>query len=306
MDLFLGAFQEVRQLAIGELWAIPAMLRLGLIESVRRMALRTVRRLEELESADQWAGLLADQGDRTAAATAALHQFVSSPPPLTPTFVARLLAQLRAAGGAYPPLLRLEYWIADHAMHAEEAAARANERVALTQIIMANSITSLRGIARMDWESFVERQSAMEAVLRRDPGGVYAGMTFETRDQYRHVVERIAKRTRKDERAVAQMAVDLAVPAAPPPILVDAQQHAGLLAGSQHGARIFQARRQRLLAQHVQPTRGCGLGLKPMQMRGRGDVDEVKLAQLHVGLLHLFEKLLVLDDGGERAGERQQ
>jgi cellobiose phosphorylase len=213
VDLFLGAFQEGRHLAIGELWAIPAMLRLGLIESVRRMALRTVRRLDELESADQWADLLEDQGDRTAAATAALHKFVSSPPPLTPAFVARLLAQLRAAGGAHPPLLRLEHWIAEHAMHAEEAAARANERVALTQIIMANSITSLRGIARMDWEAFVERQSAMEAVLRRDPGGVYAGMTFETRDQYRHVVERIAKRGRLAEPAVAQAAVDLALAA---------------------------------------------------------------------------------------------
>jgi len=213
VDLFLGAFQEVRPLAIGELWAIPAMLRLGLIESVRRMALRTVRRLDEMEAADQWTALLADTGDRTSAASAALHQFVSNPPPLTPTFVARLLAQLRAAGGAHPPLLRLEHWIAEQGMQAEEAAARANERVALTQLTMANSITSLRGIARMDWEAFVERQSAMEAVLRRDPGGIYAGMTFETRDQYRHVVERIAKRCHKDEPSVAQLAVDLALAA---------------------------------------------------------------------------------------------
>ncbi|MGH7513798.1 MAG: GH36-type glycosyl hydrolase domain-containing protein [Gemmatimonadales bacterium] len=213
VDLFLGAFQEVRPLAIGELWAIPAMLRLGLIESVRRMALRTVRRLDEMEAADQWTALLADTGDRTPAAAAALHQFVSNPPPLTPTFVARLLAQLRAAGGAHPPLLRLEHWIAEQGMQAEEAAARANERVALTQLTMANSITSLRGIARMDWEAFVERQSAMEAVLRRDPGGIYAGMTFETRDQYRHVVERMAKRCHKDEPSVAQLAVDLALAA---------------------------------------------------------------------------------------------
>jgi cellobiose phosphorylase len=213
VDLFLGAFQEIRPLAIGELWAIPAMLRLGLIESVRRMALRTVRRLEELEAADQWTALLADTGDRTPAATAALHKFVSDPPPLTPTFVARLIAQLRAAGGAHPPLLRLEHWIAENGMNAEEAAARANERVALTQLTMANSITSLRGIARMDWEAFVERQSAMEAVLRRDPGGVYPGMTFETRDQYRHVVERIAKRCHKEEPSVAQLAVDLALAA---------------------------------------------------------------------------------------------
>src|SRR5262249_60076148 len=121
------------------------------------------RRVGEPEPADQGASLLADPGDRTATATAALHKFVSNPPPFTPTFVSRLLAQLRAAGGAHPPLLRLEHWIAENAMHAAEAAARANEREALTQIIMANSLTSLRRIARMDRDAFVERPSALEA-----------------------------------------------------------------------------------------------------------------------------------------------
>ena len=42
----------------------------------------------------------------------------------------------------------------------------------------------------------------MEAVLRDDPAGAYARMTFATRDQYRHVVERIAQRTGRDEAAV--------------------------------------------------------------------------------------------------------
>ena len=44
-------------------------------------------------------------------------------------------------------------------MSAEDAAARATQRLALTQVMMANSITSLRAIARLDWKAFVERQS---------------------------------------------------------------------------------------------------------------------------------------------------
>jgi cyclic beta-1,2-glucan synthetase len=55
VDLFVEAFQSVTSLSIGELWAMPAMLRLGLIESVRRMTLRTVRRLDERELAAHWA-----------------------------------------------------------------------------------------------------------------------------------------------------------------------------------------------------------------------------------------------------------
>src|SRR6185312_2949010 len=93
---------------------------------------------------------------------------------------------------------------------AEEAAARSTDRLALTQMMMANSITSLRAVASTDWRTFVDRQSRTESVLRQDPVDVYSRMTFTTRDQYRHVVERIAKRTRKPEPAVAQCAVDLA------------------------------------------------------------------------------------------------
>jgi cyclic beta-1,2-glucan synthetase len=75
---------------------------------------------------------------------------------------------------------------------------------------MANSITSLRAITHMDWRAFVERQSAMEAVLRGDPSGFYPRMTFATRDHYRHVVERIAKRTGRAEPEVAAQAIALA------------------------------------------------------------------------------------------------
>src|SRR5690606_882341 len=82
--------------------------------------------------------------------------------------------------------------------------------LALTQVMMANSITSLRTVAHLDWRAFVEGQSAMEAVLRQDPAGYYSRMTFGTRDRYRHEIERIAERTRRSQEAVAELALSLA------------------------------------------------------------------------------------------------
>ncbi|HEU5173932.1 MAG TPA: hypothetical protein VFT96_04185, partial [Gemmatimonadaceae bacterium] len=211
VDLFLGAYQEVEPLRIGELWAIPAMLRLALIENVRRMTLRTLGRFRELRLADEWALRIEVAGG---AGPQALHevlrQFVEAPPPLTPIFVSRFLRQIRLAGGELAPLMSLEQWITDHGLTADDAEARATQRLALTQVIMAHSITSLRTIGRMDWRLIVERQSIVERTLREDPAGCYATMTFATRDRYRHAVERIAKRTRGPELAVARQAVDLA------------------------------------------------------------------------------------------------
>jgi cyclic beta-1,2-glucan synthetase len=211
LELFVTAFQEPGPLTIGELWALPAMLRLALIESVRRMALRTVQRMDALELADEWAAEIAAAGEQGAAAYgAALDAFVASHPPLTPVFVSRFLHQLRLTRGSYPPLAQIEQWIGDHALGAEDATARATQHLALTQVMMAHSITSLRTVAHLDWQSFVERQSAMEAVLGDDPAGFYSRMTFGTRDRYRHVVERIAKGTGRREEDVARTAVELA------------------------------------------------------------------------------------------------
>lgn len=77
-------------------------------------------------------------------------------------------------------------------------------------LIVANCIRSLRALATHDWEQFVEDVSQVEAALRDDPAGVYAGMDFETRNRYRQVVEKLAMATDRDERQVAQHAIDLA------------------------------------------------------------------------------------------------
>ncbi|MFL5561875.1 MAG: GH36-type glycosyl hydrolase domain-containing protein, partial [Gemmatimonadaceae bacterium] len=211
VNLFIGAYQERTTLSVGELWAMPAMLRLGLIESVRRMALRTIQRLDDIELADKWAARLLSNG-RPAAGTLGgpLDDFVRNTPPLTSQFVARLLHQLRLSEQSFPALLWFEQWIAEEGPTSEEAVARTTERMALTQVMTANSITSLRAIARFDWRVFVERQSVMEQVLRGDPTGHYTQMTFQTRDHYRHVVERIARRTEKREQDVAHAAIELA------------------------------------------------------------------------------------------------
>lgn len=211
VDNFVTAFQEVSPLSIGELWAIPAMFRLGLIESVRRMALRSMQRVEEVEEADEWARRIQAANERGQDELGEmLRTFVGTNHTLTPTFVSRFLTKLRLARGSFPPLVWLESWMDDEGLSAEEASTRSTQRSAMTQIVMANSITSLRAIARRDWRTFVERQSVMEQVLRQDPAGCYAEQTFATRDHYRHVVESIAKRRRLSEYDVANVVLDLA------------------------------------------------------------------------------------------------
>ncbi|HEY9449065.1 MAG TPA: hypothetical protein VIQ60_04895, partial [Gemmatimonadaceae bacterium] len=239
VDLFVGAFQEESPLSIGELWAIPAMLRLGLIESVRRMTLRTVQRLDEIQKADSWSARIQAANEAGGPSFGeALGAFVNARHELTPEFVSRFLYQLRLGAGSFPALVWLEQWIHEEGLSPDDAAALSTQRRALTQLMMANSITSLRAIGRMDWRTFVERQSAMNAILGEDPSGYYGRMDFTTRDRYRHIVERIAKRTGLTEESVAREAVELSLSGVQPSESRDGGRGVDGAATDERGAHV--------------------------------------------------------------------
>ena len=68
----------------------------------------------------------------------------------------------------------------------------------------------MRLLSTLDWNDFFESVSLIEPLLGKDPAGVYSQMEFASRDRYRHVIERISKRTRANELAMARAAVKLA------------------------------------------------------------------------------------------------
>src|SRR5438876_575510 len=72
----------------------------------------------------------------------------------------------------------------------------------------------MRLLSSLDWRNFFERISLIDTLLKSDPADVYDKMNFLTRDRYREVIERIAKRTDTDELKVGSSVVELARQAA--------------------------------------------------------------------------------------------
>ncbi|MEP6503445.1 MAG: hypothetical protein ABJD97_08955, partial [Betaproteobacteria bacterium] len=55
LSRFVAAYQSGQPLKLGELWAFPIMLRLALIENLRRVAVRVATALDERDLAETWA-----------------------------------------------------------------------------------------------------------------------------------------------------------------------------------------------------------------------------------------------------------
>ncbi|HEX2964782.1 MAG TPA: glucoamylase family protein [Syntrophorhabdaceae bacterium] len=212
LSSFVSAYQTVTTLNLGELWAIPIMLRLALIENLRRVATRIATDRIDRNFADYWADRITETARTNPKdLILAVADMVRSKPPMVSSFVAELTRRLQGQGPNLAlPLTWIEQELSGTGLTIEQLIQSENQQQAADQLSISNSIGSLRFLSAMDWRTFVETMSIAEQTLREDPAGLYAGMDFATRDQYRHAVEKIAKTSSLSEDEVASMAIRLA------------------------------------------------------------------------------------------------
>jgi len=212
---FVESYQTVEPLHLGELWAIPIMLRLALIEKLAGAALRIERGHRERDLADRWADTMIATAERDPKnVIVVVADMARSDPPLGSAFVAELVRRLQGRSPSLAlPLTWVEQHLAEAGLTIEQQVRRENRRQATDEVLVSNSIGSLRELAALDWRAFVEAMSLVEHALRQDPAGVYARMDFATRDRYRHAVEELARRSQASELEVARKAVETAAEA---------------------------------------------------------------------------------------------
>lgn len=212
---FVASYQTIKVLMLGELWAIPIMLRLALIENLRRVAVRVARSRAEREIAAKWADTMIEVAEKDPKGLIlVIADMARSDPPMTAPFVAELARRLQGRSASLAlPLSWVEQRLAENHHTIEQLVQLEAQNQAAAQVSVSNSIGSLRLLGSMDWREFVETLSRVEQTLREDPADVYSRMDFATRDTYRHAVERTAKRSPRSEAEVAHAAVELAAEA---------------------------------------------------------------------------------------------
>ena len=213
---FVEAYQQGQPLLLGELWAIPLMLRLALIEEMHGIATAIVARLSDTAAAARGSErLLAVARESPAELVQAVAEMARARTVLSPAWVTEFHRRMQGGSPALGLALAwLEQQLVAQHLSIPEALEIESRAQAAAQVSISNCIHSLRLIGRTDWAAVTESLSAVEAVLREDPHATYREMDFTTRDRYRHVVESLARRSGTPEWEVARRAVSMAGAAA--------------------------------------------------------------------------------------------
>jgi cyclic beta-1,2-glucan synthetase len=205
---FVEAVQTAAPLTVGEIWAIPIMLRLCLVDNLRRLAehilwFRECRRIAQNWIADSLPSIKNHQEPKFFECKG-IHKDWRD------CYVVHLLEALHEHEVIHPEAVeRLEKSLALAQDTPAEVLEREKQRQAANQVSIGNCVTSLRVLATLDWPKFFELTSTLEAQLRQDPSGVYSRQDFATRDRYRQIVEKIARGSRKKETEVAEVLLNL-------------------------------------------------------------------------------------------------
>ncbi len=261
---FMEAYQSAAILTTAELWAVPQMLRIALVESIVSLSSRGLTELRDRENADFWANRLIVAGRRDPnhlfPIMAELTERYVTP---SPHFGFQLLDHLY---GEEAISMLVKSWL-ERVFHSpiDDLNAGEQDRQAKEQIAVGNAFTSLRELAQVDWRDVFEQVSRLDRLLRLDPAGVYSKMDFATRDHFRRSVERSSRRSGQTELEVAQVCLDLASEAQSSE--AGAEASTVLLDGSSHIGSYLIGDAQGVLARRVGAKGVLGERLRSLAMR---------------------------------------
>ncbi|MEG0041444.1 MAG: hypothetical protein RR763_07160, partial [Massilia sp.] len=185
LALFVAAYQEGPEsaaLRIAELDALPALLRLALIDNLRRLAARAARACAAHEQAAGWAVRLLDTAETRPGDLILLVADMMRSVEANDSFIAELARRLHGRGGAVSQVLDwLDARLADGDSSIAQHTQREHSEQAEDAISAGNTLASLRLLGGIDWRAFAETHGAVDALLRTDPDGSYAVMDGATR-----------------------------------------------------------------------------------------------------------------------------
>ncbi len=202
---FLEAYQTRKTLTIAELWVLPLMLVIALIENINIISKKVENSQSQLRIIKEWEGLEKE------------HLFISikkhietkkSIHPILAEFLVKILKKNSIHNKEFEAYLleKLE----KREENIEDIIQQSYHQQAARKVSIGNSITSIHTIENLNWNNIVEKLSVVERILRMDPAGIYSRMDFESRDYYRREIIAIAKECGVAESYVAKKAIDCA------------------------------------------------------------------------------------------------
>ncbi len=210
IDLVLKAYQKKKLLSMEEIWNIGIFLKIALIRQIREICEKIYSSQMQKFKAESIIERIIEnieEKNRVFVSNNKLN-FLGEEPKYA--FIEYMSYKLKRYGKnaiEYQEILESE--VEKLGMSVTDIVQKEHFYIANLKIIIGNSIKSLKEIGRINFGELFNRISGAEEILKLDPAGVYNEMEEESKNYYRGIIEKLARKYRVSEIYIAEKIIDL-------------------------------------------------------------------------------------------------
>ncbi|NLX94431.1 MAG: hypothetical protein GXZ02_11425 [Clostridiales bacterium] len=209
---YLKAYQSHGVLQEREIWALPLVIRLAMIDSINNQCQKIREAKSNWRKADkafeEW--ISGDCKDSECIMKAYKGCFVHLKQ-TNPSFLDQLFYHLRRSGNNYSEVnLAMEEYHSKLGLSVSQIIQQEHHVRSTNTVTLGNCFTSLRLISTLDWGDLLAQASFVDEILSKDPDGTYPLMDIQSRNIYRGKIEELAGVLGVSELYIAEEAIKLA------------------------------------------------------------------------------------------------
>lgn len=207
----INSYQRKKTLSMEEIWNIGLFMNIAIIEGIKDICEKIYySQMQKYRVENIIERLVENKEDLKYKNLSEYRVRVKGYGEMKYPFIEYMSYRLRKYGkSATAFIMVLEEQVNKMGTTVEEVIKKEHFNIALKRVSMANAITSIKELSRINFLEIFEKINGVEEILRKDPANVYEKMDYKTKEYYRNVIKDLSRKTKISELYIADSVLDL-------------------------------------------------------------------------------------------------
>ncbi|MFR2533778.1 MAG: GH36-type glycosyl hydrolase domain-containing protein [Clostridia bacterium] len=209
---YIQAYQRKKTLSMEEIWNIGLFMQIAIIQNIKQICEKIYfSQMQKYRVENILERLVENKEELKYKNLGEYKAKVKGYGEMKYPFIEYMSYRLKKYGKtAYSFTQILEEQVNKMGSSIEEIVKKEHFDIALKKVSMANCITSMKELLRVDFLDIFEKINGVEDILKQDPANVYINMDYKTKEAYRSVIKEISAKAKISEIYIAQKVLELA------------------------------------------------------------------------------------------------
>lgn len=211
ISYLLSSYQKKKTLSMEEIWNIGIFMQIALVQNIRDICEKIYySQMQKYRVENIIERLVENKEDLKYKNLSEYKSRVKGYGEMKYPFIEYMSYRLKKYGKSAVAFMDiLEEQVNKMGTTIDEVIQKEHFDMAVKKVSMANCITSIKELLRVDFMQIFEKINGVEEILRNDPAKVYSKMDYKTKEYYRNKIKELSKKTKISEIYIAQKVLEL-------------------------------------------------------------------------------------------------